>query len=133
MSSLSSSSRRRYNSSILCTCKLPVRVLTHEHLKPHQDDSMFVRIVMPVGKHCDTWDLYDPELEHDWYRFELFDMYNLLNPQQRHQHQVAMMREERIQESGCSLGSACCFPLSALGVTDAIGSSLGISNSALDL
>nr|GEY38611.1 hypothetical protein [Tanacetum cinerariifolium] len=42
----------------------------------------------PVGKHCDTWDLYDPELEHDWYRFELFDMYNLLNPQQRNQHQL---------------------------------------------
>nr|GEU91190.1 pre-mRNA-splicing factor SYF1 [Tanacetum cinerariifolium] len=23
----------------------------------------------PVGKHCGTWDWYDPELEHDWYRF----------------------------------------------------------------
>nr|GEY63263.1 putative reverse transcriptase, RNA-dependent DNA polymerase [Tanacetum cinerariifolium] len=52
----------------------------------------------PIRKHCGTWDWYDPELEHDWYRFKLFDMNKLLNPQQRYQHQAEMRREERIQD-----------------------------------
>ncbi|GKA62894.1 DNA-(apurinic or apyrimidinic site) lyase 2 [Tanacetum coccineum] len=82
MSSSSSSSRRRYNSSILCTCKLPVRVLTTRTLEnPSRRFYVYPNRNRPVGKHCNTWDWYDPELEHDWYRFELFDMYNFLNPQ----------------------------------------------------
>ncbi|GJW80165.1 hypothetical protein Tco_0144140 [Tanacetum coccineum] len=42
--------------------------------------------------------VFDPEIEHDWYRYQLFDMYNVLNPHERHQHQAEMIREERIQD-----------------------------------
>ncbi|GKB67025.1 DNA-(apurinic or apyrimidinic site) lyase 2 [Tanacetum coccineum] len=98
-SSSASSSTRRYNSSIQCSCKLSVRVLTSRTLEnPARRFYVCPNRYRPVGQHCGTWDWYDLELEHDWYRFELFDMYNLLNPQQRHQHQAEMRREERIQE-----------------------------------
>ncbi|GKB31900.1 DNA-(apurinic or apyrimidinic site) lyase 2 [Tanacetum coccineum] len=93
-SSSASSLTRRYNSSIQCSCKLPVRVLTSRTLEnPARQFYVCPNRYRPVGQHCGTWDWYDLELEHDWYRFELFDMYNLLNPQQRHQHQAEMRRE----------------------------------------
>nr|GEX85369.1 hypothetical protein [Tanacetum cinerariifolium]GEY27367.1 hypothetical protein [Tanacetum cinerariifolium] len=80
-SSSSSSSSRRYNSSILCTCKLPVRVLTARTLEnPSRRFYVCPNRNRHVRKHCHTWDWYDPEFEHDWYGYELFNMYNLLNP-----------------------------------------------------
>ncbi|GJZ80819.1 hypothetical protein Tco_0645813 [Tanacetum coccineum] len=70
-SSSSSHGFRRHVNNNLCTCKLKVR----------------------SGRElCDTWNWFDPELEHDWHRYQLFDTYNLLNPHERHQHQAEMMR-----------------------------------------
>nr|GEX97897.1 hypothetical protein [Tanacetum cinerariifolium] len=85
-----------------------LRVLTARTLEnPSRRFYVCLNRNRPVGKHCNTWDWYDPELEHDWYRFELFDMYNLLNPQQRHQHQAEMTHEERIQELTHQLNKTC--------------------------
>nr|GEY23655.1 hypothetical protein [Tanacetum cinerariifolium] len=71
---------------------------TNNHDNKKELINHFSKLKRHVRKHCSTWDWYNPELEHDWYHFEFFDMYILLNPQQRHQHQAEMNREERIQE-----------------------------------
>ncbi|GKA31345.1 hypothetical protein Tco_0717650 [Tanacetum coccineum] len=94
MSSSSSSSQgfcHRVNNK-LCTCKLPVRVLISWTL-----DNPSRRFLRPGRKNSKTWIWFDPELEQDWYRYQLFDMYNLLNPHERHQHQAEMMCEERFK------------------------------------
>ncbi|GJS69367.1 DNA-(apurinic or apyrimidinic site) lyase 2 [Tanacetum coccineum] len=107
-SSSTSSSTRRYNPSIQCRCKLPVRVLTTRTLEnPSRRFYVCPNRNRRVGKHCGTWDWYDPELEHDWYRFKLFDMYNLLNLQQKHQQQAEMRHEERIQELTHLVNKSC--------------------------
>ncbi|GKA95306.1 hypothetical protein Tco_0817344 [Tanacetum coccineum] len=51
----------------------------------------------PGKKKCDTWDWYDLELESDWYRQNLYEIYVLLNPHQRRQLGNEMTRQQKIE------------------------------------
>ncbi|GJT77995.1 phosphoglucosamine mutase family protein [Tanacetum coccineum] len=51
----------------------------------------------PMKKKCEVWDWYDLEIESDWYKMNLYEMYNNLNPQQRRQLGQETSRQVRIE------------------------------------
>ena len=69
-----------------CDCDLPLMVLTSwTHTNPSRRFLVCPNRYQPVKKKCEFWDWYDPEIDTDWYRMNLYQMYTLLNPQQRRQ------------------------------------------------
>ncbi|GKE20626.1 zinc finger C2H2-type/integrase DNA-binding domain-containing protein [Tanacetum coccineum] len=85
MASSSSSSFQVSNHHQLCHCDLLVRVLTSR--KPTNPARRFIvcqnRNKPNATKKCGLWDWFDEELESDWYRLQLNEMYYQLNPNQR--------------------------------------------------
>ena len=67
-----------------CDCNLPVMVLTSwRHTNPARRFLVCPNRYKPMRKKCAFWDWYDPEMDSDWYRMQLYEMYTLLTPQQR--------------------------------------------------
>ncbi|GJU40338.1 hypothetical protein Tco_1193295, partial [Tanacetum coccineum] len=51
----------------------------------------------PNKKKCELWDWFNEELDSDWYRLQLNEMYLLLNPNERLFLQNEMTRAQRIR------------------------------------
>ncbi|GJR91578.1 hypothetical protein Tco_0215589 [Tanacetum coccineum] len=93
MDSSSSSSFQVLNHQ-LCQCDIPVRVLT---TNPARRFSVCQNRNKPnATKKCGLWDLFDEELESDWYKLQLNEMYYQLNPNQRRFLENKITRKERI-------------------------------------
>lgn len=88
-----------------CECDLPVMVLTSwRHTNPARRFLVCPNRYKPVRKKCEFWDWYDPEMDSDWYRMHLYQMYTLLNPQQRTNLGQEGNREWRIGQLEAELG-----------------------------
>ena len=81
-----------------CECGLPLRVLTSwTSTNPGRRFVVCPNRSKPMGKKCEVWDWYDVEIESDWYRMNLYEMYNTLNPQQRRRLGQETSRQVRIE------------------------------------
>ncbi|GKA53094.1 putative reverse transcriptase domain-containing protein [Tanacetum coccineum] len=49
-------------------------------------------------KKCGYWEWYDPEIDHDWYKMHLYEMYIILNPNHRNLLHNKINRQARIEE-----------------------------------
>ncbi|GJT36404.1 integrase, catalytic region, zinc finger, CCHC-type containing protein [Tanacetum coccineum] len=47
-------------------------------------------------KKCNFWDWYDDDVENEWYRTHLYEMYRLLNPSQRRQLETEISSQEEV-------------------------------------
>lgn len=81
-----------------CDCNLPGKVLTAWTPKNPARRFVVCRNRYSPGKKCAFWDWYDPELEDDWYRYHMYEMYNLLNPNQRRELENEMSRQVRLEQ-----------------------------------
>nr|GFA83485.1 zinc finger C2H2-type/integrase DNA-binding domain-containing protein [Tanacetum cinerariifolium] len=52
----------------------------------------------PGKKKCGYWEWYDPEIDHDWYRMHVYEMYIILNPNHRNLLHNEINRQARIEE-----------------------------------
>ncbi|GJY91350.1 hypothetical protein Tco_0506546 [Tanacetum coccineum] len=88
-----------YKSNITCECELPSRVLTAwTPTNPAQRFLVCPNRSRPVRKKCAKWDWFDEELDSDWYRMHLYEMYTQLNPNQRRHLDTERSRQARIEE-----------------------------------
>nr|GEV34750.1 DNA-(apurinic or apyrimidinic site) lyase 2 [Tanacetum cinerariifolium] len=79
-------------------CGLPLRVLTAwTSTNPARRFVVRPNRSKPMKKKCEVWDWYDLEIKSDWYRMNLYEMYNTLNPQQRRQVGQETSRQMRIE------------------------------------
>ncbi|GKD44998.1 DNA-(apurinic or apyrimidinic site) lyase 2 [Tanacetum coccineum] len=82
-----------------CHCSLPLRVLT-----TWTPTNLARRFVVcpnrskPGKKKCGYCEWYDPEIDTDWYRMHLYEMFILLNPNQRRLLHNEISRQARIEE-----------------------------------
>ncbi|GJU15699.1 zinc finger C2H2-type/integrase DNA-binding domain-containing protein [Tanacetum coccineum] len=82
-----------------CHCGLPLRVLTS--WTPTNPARRFV--VCPnrskLGKKkCGYWEWYDPEINTEWYKMNLYELFILLNPNQRNLLHNEVSCQERIDQ-----------------------------------
>ncbi|GJT70211.1 hypothetical protein Tco_1029497 [Tanacetum coccineum] len=80
-----------------CKCRLPVMILT-SWTKEHPAKRFVVcpnRYKTGVKK-CNFWDWYDDDVENEWYRTHLYEMYRLLNPSQRRELETKISSQEEV-------------------------------------
>ncbi|GJZ27234.1 hypothetical protein Tco_0571487 [Tanacetum coccineum] len=80
-----------------CKCRLPVMILT-SWTKEHPAKRFVVcpnRYKTRVKK-CNFWDWYDDDVENEWYRTHLYEMYRLLNPSQRRELETEISSQEEV-------------------------------------
>ncbi|GJR47764.1 hypothetical protein Tco_1315867 [Tanacetum coccineum] len=53
---------------------------------------------LPIKKKCGAWMWFVEENNCDWYMMHLYEMYIMLNPQQRRLKDNEIIRQERIQD-----------------------------------
>ncbi|GJR49722.1 DNA-(apurinic or apyrimidinic site) lyase 2 [Tanacetum coccineum] len=82
-----------------CRCGLPLRVLTSwTPTNPSRRFAVCANRSKPGKKKCGYWEWYDPEIDHDWYRMHLYEMYIILNPNHRNLLHNEINRQARIEE-----------------------------------
>nr|GEX26196.1 DNA-(apurinic or apyrimidinic site) lyase 2 [Tanacetum cinerariifolium] len=88
-----------------CACGLPLRVLiAWTPINPAQRFAVCPNRSKPMKKKCEVWDWYDLEIESDWYMMHLYEIYTILNPQQRRQLGQETSRQVKIEELEVELG-----------------------------
>ncbi|GJX13874.1 zinc finger C2H2-type/integrase DNA-binding domain-containing protein [Tanacetum coccineum] len=82
-----------------CHCGLPLRVLTS--WTPTNPARRFVvcpNRSKPGKKKCGYWEWYDPKINTEWYKINLYELFILLNPNQRNLLHIEVSCQERIDQ-----------------------------------